>query len=160
MSQQPQWPGQPGQPPGQPVGYPQPAAGPQPGYPPGYPAAGQPLPTYPPELKSLAIFQIVAGAMAVFIGLPVSYTVMLGATMGIGIFFTPLWIFGLGVAVLEIVNGIKTVTGQPWRRKFWWLALPIMAICAVLVSDWLSLVAGIWALVLVSKPHVKAWLES
>jgi hypothetical protein len=154
MNEQQQWPGQPGQPPGQPAGYPGQPPSPQPGYPAAYP----PPADYPPELKSLAIFQIVAGGVAALIGLPFSFAMVVGATMGIGVFLAPLWIFGFGVAVLEIINGIKTLTGKPYRRKFWWLALPIMAICAVLVSDWLSLVAGIWALVLVNKPHIKQWL--
>lgn len=124
---------------GQPGGY---------GAPPGQPAAA-----YPEEIKLAGILMLIAGIIG-----SLQFLAIVVSTLGCALLaLTPL--YAGTVAVMEIVAGARAVTGNPYRKKFWWFGLPIMAICAVLGMDIWSCVVGIIVLVITNKPHVKAWME-
>ena len=147
MPQNPQGYGQPGQPPpGQPF------------VPPGQPGPsgvgpGRPAPPFPEEIKLIGVFQLIAGILG---GL--QFLALVVGTFGcILLALTP--IFAAVVAGLEIYNGAKTLGGNPNPSSFWWKTLPIPGIVAVIGGDYWSMAAGIAALVLVGRDHVKGWIR-
>ncbi len=118
------------------------------------PGAGMPArPIFPEEIKLAGLFQLIAGILGALTFL----SIVIG-TLGCALFaLTPL--FAATVAGLEIYSGARAVSGNPNPKRFFWLGLPIMGICAILGGDFWSCVVGIVVLVVTNKPHVKAWMQ-
>lgn len=118
------------------------------------PGPGMPgSPAFPEEIKLVGIFQLIAGILGALTFL----SIVIG-TLGCALFaLTPL--FAATVAGLEIYSGAKAVSGNPNPKKFFWFGLPIMGICAILGGDLWSCIVGILALVMLNKPHIKAWMQ-